>query len=138
VEHLTAELADVRESYRQVQFGQFRRLMDALTPQQREAVVNRIHAWQQGRPFRGLRVLQQFDTDKDGKLSPDERQKAIQTLRERWRGSPKEKAPGRLGPGPLRPGDGPRPRPPWGPRDERRRLQEPNNGKEAKPTSQVR
>jgi len=86
VAELEKDLADLREVNQQVQFDQFRRFMDVLTPRQREAAVKVIHSRFGDRKLRRPRVLQEFDADGDGKLSPAERAKAIQTLRERHGG----------------------------------------------------
>jgi len=86
VAELEKDLADVREVNQQIQFDQFRRFMDVLTPGQRETTAKMLHSRSGDRKLRRPRVLQEFDTDGDGKLSPAERAKSIQTLRERHTG----------------------------------------------------
>ena len=83
VAELQEDLAGVREVHQQFQLDQFRRFMDVLTPRQREAAARMLHSRFGERRLRKAHVLQEFDTDGDGKLSPAERARAIRALRER-------------------------------------------------------
>lgn len=87
VEGTAKDLGAVRDAYREVQVGQFRRFMGILTPEQRQAVTERLGAQ---RPGLRARIEREFDADGDGTLSPAERGNALRTFRERFPGgSPK-------------------------------------------------
>lgn len=80
IEATAEDLAAVRDAYRQVQLGQFRRFLDCLDAPQRQAIVQRFRRWQERR---GAAILEKLDSDKDGRLSPPERLKGLRNIRER-------------------------------------------------------
>ncbi len=92
VAELENDLACVQEVHQQSQLDHFRRFMKVLTPRQRETAARMLHAKAGDRKLRKPHVLQEFDTDKDGKLSAGERAKAMQALRERHAGGHEAKA----------------------------------------------
>jgi Spy/CpxP family protein refolding chaperone len=103
------QLVRLHGELRQLQQDYFRRFMDALTPEQRRGVIDRMQRRRGLRRVRG-RLLERFDADRDGVLDARERDearrhlhKAAPGLREHWRRGPV--APGR-GPG-TRPGTPP-------------------------------
>ena len=103
VQALETDLFELRRSRRELGFDQFRRFLEILTPEQRDRVQERLRRHCPPRHSHG-RFLERFDEDKDGKLSPDERAKAIRTMRERGRKF-------REGRPPRRHGEGRTPRP---------------------------
>jgi Spy/CpxP family protein refolding chaperone len=113
---LQKDLADVREAHQQLQFDQFRRFMDVLTPKQRDAALKALHSKPTDRKLRKSGILQEFDSDGDGKLSPAERAKAIQALSERQKSRRDDKLKHRTGEQPTQgsasPGDASRTRHP--------------------------
>ena len=102
VADLQKDLADVRQVHQQCQLDHFRRFMKVLAPKQRDAAVKMVRAKNSDRKLLKSRVLQEFDADKDGKLSAAERANAIQALRERHAGKreakPKHRTSGQPGP----------------------------------------
>ncbi len=108
VAELEKDLVRVQQVHQQSQLDHFRRFMKVLTPKQRENAAKMLHSKATGRKVRKAGILQEFDADKDGKLSAAERAKAIQALRERHAGGheakPKHRTPEQ--PGPTQPTTG--------------------------------
>jgi hypothetical protein len=113
IESTAKDLGAVRDAYREVQVAQFRRFMGVLTPQQRQAVMERRRTQ---RPGLRARLEREFDTDGNGVLDPAERENALRAFRERFRGAHPE------GPrsAPLEPGGRRVPQESWPPRKGRR------------------
>ena len=114
---LKSDLSEFRRARRELGFRQFNRFLELLTPEQRKSVTEKLRRHGPHGRFRGPH-WGRFDTDKDGKLSKDERAKLMESCRERFRKGSKDfpRHEGRRPP-PGSPGSwrrGPRPRPPKG------------------------
>lgn len=96
VDDLQKDLADVQALHQQGSVEHFRRFMNVLTPKQRESAAKMLAAKPASRKVRKSRILQDFDADGNGVLSPAERAKAIQALHDghesRRETKPKHKA----------------------------------------------
>ncbi len=112
IEDTAKDLGAVRDAYREVQVGQFRRFMGILSPEQRQAVTERLGAQ---RPGLRARLEREFDTDGDGVLNPAERENALRAFRERFPGG----RPKALHSAPVEPGKGRVPLKSWPPHKRR-------------------
>lgn len=102
VQKLKEDLYQLHEARRKLEFEQLNKFLEILTPEQRERMGERLRRPHGPRPPWAPR-FGRFDADRDGRLSPDERDKAMGAMRKRF-----GYGPGRPGHGPRGMGPGPR------------------------------
>jgi len=114
VQKLKDDLYQLHEARRQLEFEQLNKFLEILTPEQRERMGERLRQPHGPRPPWAPR-FGRFDADRDGRLSPEEREKAMGAMRKRFGSGPRGMG---QGPGPRWHGRGrghPGPMSPEGP-----------------------
>jgi len=108
ISELNGRLAELYRQYRMLPGEHARRFLGTLDPAQREAAIERIRRHERHK-YGYRRLLEQFDTNGDGRLDKEERARASEAFRSRRGGGRHPSRPG--GPHYPRPGGTHRPGP---------------------------